>query len=52
MTFAFLFKVVLNVILFLNSFYNTVLSYKKASLFNLLFQSRPEDQSASLPGPG
>ena len=30
-------------------FYNTALSVKKVSLFNLLFQIRAENQSASLP---
>ena len=34
----------LNISLILNSFYNTALSDKKVSLFNLLFQIRPENQ--------
>ena len=38
-----------NISLILNIFYDTVLSDKKVSWFNLLFQFRPENQSASLP---
>ena len=35
--------------LILTRFYNAAFSEKKKSLFNLLFQIRPENQSASLP---
>ena len=37
-----------NISLIFNSFYNTALSDKNVSLFNLLFQIRPENQLASL----
>ena len=37
-----------NISLIFNSFFNTALSGKKVSLFNL-FQIRPENQSVSLP---